>query len=99
MYITLDQIKRQLNIDSAYSDDDEYLTELIDVCEGAVQLHINDNLQTIADANSGVLPSELAHAMKLLVGHFYNHREIVTAFKASELTKSYDYLLAFFIHY
>jgi len=97
MFVTLIQIKKHLNIDDSYIDDDVYLTDLIDVCESAVQKHINDTF--LSYTTDGIVDPDLIHAVKLLAGHFYQNREIVSVFKATELTKSYDYLLSFFIKY
>lgn len=99
MYLTINEIKKHLNLEDDYTDDDVYLTDLIAVSENSVELHIHRNLIDIADANGGELPPSLVHAMKLLISHFYDNRQVITPFKTFEISKSYDYLLNFFKQY
>ena len=37
MYLTVEDAKRHLNIDATFTDDDGYISDLIDVAEDAVQ--------------------------------------------------------------
>ena len=41
MFLELSQIKKHLNIDTDYIDDDEYLLFLYDVAVDAIQKHID----------------------------------------------------------
>ena len=41
-YLNLDLIKKHLNIDSDFHDDDDYLTLLGDVVEQVTERHIDD---------------------------------------------------------
>lgn len=94
-YIRIEQAKKHLNIDSTFCDDDEYISDLIDVVEIAVKNHINQDLETIAIANGDVLPSPLQHAMLLLLGGFFAVRENISfSGKAVEIPLNYRYLLA-----
>lgn len=51
MYITLNQIKKHLNIDENFDDDNVYLTELLEVAEDVVQEHIDCNLIDLCELN------------------------------------------------
>ena len=92
-YINLSQIKKHLNIDSDFTDDDNYLSSLGDVAEAAVEKHINTKLRTVAEENGGELPSPLLHAMLLFIGNMYLNREAVSFTNVTEIPLSYGYLL------
>lgn len=99
MWVGIDEIKKHLNIDSDFTDDDEYLEGLISVAEGAISTHLDDGLDYIASVNGGVLPSPLAHAIKLLVGNFYKNRESVSSLTQVELPFSFEYLMMLYKNY
>ena len=46
MYVTLEQAKKHLNIDSDFNEDDDYIMQLINVAEIAVEKHIDCDLST-----------------------------------------------------
>ena len=98
MYLTLSDIKRHLNIDSSFTDDDEYLTFLYDVAERTVQRHIDSNLEALAE-EEGTLPKPLLHAMLLYIGNLYAQRESISYSSVIDVPFSYDYLLSLFKNY
>lgn len=98
MYINLETIKKHLNIDSFFTEDDEYLMLLEDVAEKAVSKHIDCNLSELQDGNGG-LPSPLLHAILLLVGNMYMQRESISFSNATEVPLSYSYLLDLYKDY
>ena len=93
------QIKRHLNIDERFQEDDEYLLELAEVAEAAVEKHLDTSLQEIAKDNGGTLPSPIVHAMKLLVAEYYSQREAISYTSTQVVPLAYDYLLAPYIDY
>ena len=92
MYISLDLAKKHLNIDADFTEDDQYILGLIQAAEEAVKVHINDDLDTIAENNGGCVPAPIIQAMLLQIGAMYQNREIVGT-KTSELPFSYLYLI------
>lgn len=100
MYITVEDIKKHLNINDDFKGDDEYLAYLITVAEDAVSIHIDRNLSEVADENGGELPAVLIHAMKLFIGDMYQSRES-TSFNGSptEIPFSYTYLTSLYRRY
>lgn len=98
MYLQLDQIKKHLNIDEYYKDDDEYLLYLASVSELVVEKHIDCNLVELCD-DRGDLPSPLLHAMLLFIGDMYNNRESVSYSSPHEVPFSYEYLLSLYKDY
>ena len=92
-YLNLRDIKKHLNIDSYYTDDDIYLEALMNVAEKVVEKHIDIGLAILADYNGGELPPPLIHAMLLFVGNMYANRESVAFASSSEIPLSYQYIL------
>ena len=99
IYLKLYQIKRHLNIDERFQEDDEYLLELAEVAQAAVEKHLDTSLQDIAKDNGGTLPSPIVHAMKLLVAEYYGQREAISYTATQVVPLAYDYLLAPYIDY
>lgn len=95
MYVTIEQIKKHLNIDPEFENDDQYLQDLIEAAEDAIARHIDCGLQIIADCeNGGELPPSLIHAIKLIVGEWYASREPVTYGSVQTIPNTYDYLIS-----
>ena len=92
-YLNINTIKKHLNIDSYFHDDDEYIKQLGEVAEQMVDEHINNNLEMIIEDNKGNIPMPLKHAMLLLIGNLYQNREGVAFANATEIPHSYEYLL------
>lgn len=99
MWVEVEDIKKHLNIDSDFTDDDEYLEFLISVAEGAISTHLDEGLDYIASVNGGVLPPPLMQAIKLLVGNFYKNRESVSSVSQVEIPQSYEYLMMLYKNY
>lgn len=99
MYLNLYSVKKHLNIDEDFNDDDEYLVDLISVATQVVEKHIDNNLDEIAASNGGELPSPILHAMLLLIADLYSNRETVAYTSISKLPLSYDYLLDLYKNY
>ena len=92
MYIDQVILKKHLNIDETWVEDDEYIKALCLAAENAVENHIARPLSEITD-DHGKLPPAVKHAILLLVGHFYANRESVSFATASEIPLAYQYLL------
>ncbi len=73
-FVTLDDAKRHLNIEDGYTGEDAYVTDLIGVAEDVVQGYGRISLADHAD-EGGKLPPALRHAILLIVGEMYYHRE------------------------
>lgn len=91
-YLTLTDIKKQLNIDTEFTDDDIYLTQLGDVAESIVARHIDYDLDEIVEDD--ILPSPIYQACLLMVGNLYANRESISFATPNKMPFSYEYLLA-----
>lgn len=98
MYLDLDLVKKHLNLESSYTEDDQYLLMLIDAGEQAVKVHCNEDLETIAEKNGGCIPTPIFQAMLLQIGNLYQNREIVGS-KTTALPFGYQYLIDLYRNY
>lgn len=98
-YLTLEQIKKHLNIDSDFTEDDTYITSLGDVAEAIVSKHVQYKFSDLAQNNGGVLPPPIVHACLLLIGNLYMNRESVSAANLNNIPFSYEYLLGLYKNY
>ena len=98
MLITLEDIKKHLNIDSGFTEDDNYLISLENVAEAAVAKHIDCDLEDLFD-DGGSVPTPIIQAMKLFIGNMYQSRESVAFTQAVEIPNAYEYLLSLYKDY
>lgn len=90
-YLTLEEIKKHLNLDSEFIDDDAYLTALAEASEDVVAKYIDYPLVQLED-DDGQLPKALKFAMLLWIGTIYSVRESVTAVNMSTVPHSLELL-------
>jgi len=98
MFVQLYQIKKHLNIDDYFTDDDEYLVSLEQIAEQVVSKHIDRDLSELAE-ESGELPSPLLHAILILIANWYMQRESISYSNMTEVPTSYNYILDLFKDY
>jgi hypothetical protein len=70
-YLTLPEIKKQLNIDAGYTGDDEYLTLIGESAEDMVEQLIDCDLEQLY-AERGEMPASIQHALRMLCDYFYS---------------------------
>lgn len=97
MYVTLKLAKKHLQIDDSFTDDDRYITGLIQVAEDAVSQHLDIALQDLLV--DGILPSAVIHSILLIVGNLYATREPIAYGTVVKVPYTLDYLLGLYKHY
>lgn len=70
-YITLEEIKKQLNIDQEYHGDDEFLEMLADSAEDMASNLLDCSLDELV-AEKGDLPAGVRHCLRMLVDYMYS---------------------------
>lgn len=88
-YLSLDEIKKHLNIDSEFTDDDEYLTSLATAAEDVVSKYIDYPLTNLEDSE-GDIPRALKCAMLLWIGTIYAVRESTSSVNMSVVPHSLE---------
>ena len=91
-YVSLDDAKRHLNIDSWFEDEDALIEDLILVSQKAVENDIKYSLEETLN-EYGQLDMPLKQAILLMVGQLYRNREVSSELTFKEVPKAYDYLL------
>ena len=97
MYVTLKLAKKHLQIDDSYTDDDAYITGLIQVAEDAVSQHLDIALQDLLV--DGILPSAIVHSILLMVGNLYATREPIVYGSVTKVPYTPEYLLGLYKQY
>lgn len=99
MYTTLEMIKKHLNVDADFTDDDAYIQYLYEVAEATVQVHLCVALEDLEDSN-GKIPAPVVHAMMLFIGDMYNSREgNAYGVSVTQVPFSYEYLISLYKNY
>lgn len=99
MLLTLEDIKKHLNIDADFTEDDKYLRELCDVAEVMVEKHIDIPLDELRDSGTSYLPSPILHAVKLYIGNLYDNRESIAFAQSNDLPHSLTSILRMYRDY
>jgi hypothetical protein len=97
-YTTVDELKKHLNIETEFTDDDAYLLELISVAEMAVYNYCNGGVAeassiVIDDVAYTALPKDIKHAIILLCSHLYLNRSSVSFAQGFEVPLAFKFLL------
>ena len=96
--LDLELVKKHLNLEPDFVEDDELILHLTEVAEKAVMVHVNEDENTLVENNGGCFPAPLEQAMLLMIGQLYSHREIVGT-KTAALPRNYDYLIDLYRNY
>lgn len=96
--IPLELAKKHLNLDEEYTEDDEYILGLLAAAKGAVEKALNASLDRLASENGGEVPMAIIQAILLMVGNWYQNREI-TGSKVAALPYNFEYLINLYRHY
>ncbi len=91
MYLSIEEIKKQLNIDEFFHDDDEYLIGLSDAAELATAKFCDRPIQSLVDAN-GNLEAPIKQCVLLMIGNMYNNREATSNYNVVEVPLGYRFL-------
>ena len=90
-YTNLLDAKTHLNIESDFTDDDLYITSLLNVAELAVQNYCND--ETFADFTALTAPVTLVQAVYFLTANWFINRQIVSFAQGVEIPYTFQFLL------
>lgn len=98
LQFSLDDIKKHLNIDSNFMDDDMYLLHLAQMAKEIVERDIDCPLEEFKNA-AGMTEHGLRHAMLLLIGNMYANRESIAYGSAVEIPYGYKYIINLYRSY
>ena len=89
-FITLQELKRHLNVESDYIDDDGILQDLIEVTAIAIKNYLNNELSGYTETN---IPLTIKQASLLLAAHLYTNRQIISFANGVEIPYTFKFLL------
>lgn len=90
-YTNLTDAKKHLNIEPEFTDDDSYITSLLNVAELAVSNYCNDS--TFSAWTDITAPVTVKQAVYFLVGNFYVNRQPVAFAQGYEIPYTFQFLL------
>ena len=96
MIISLDQAKAHLNIDPSFTDDDTYLTELIETVEIIIENDINRSIDEVLLLFDSVKATKaIQHAAKILMATLYANREAtIVGVRMEKAPLSYEHIIS-----
>lgn len=98
-YVTIGEIKKHLNIETEFTEDDEHLLQLISVAEMVVYDYCNGGLSgstttIIIDGETvTALPKSVKQAILLFAAHLYVTRTMVSFAQGYEIPFAFKFLL------
>ena len=95
-YVDLQMAKRHLNIEQEFTEDDDYISGLIEAAEMVVSKDICVDLETFVEGEGKSFPAPLRQCILLMVGQFYANREPVAFAQSTEVPLSYSHLISLY---
>lgn len=96
-YVDLETVKKHLNLEQQFEEDDLYLMALIDVAQAAVEKYLDMPLEDMC--KDGILPSPIKHAILLLIGTFYAQRESISSASMQPVPNAFELLCDLYRNY
>ena len=96
--LNLEVVKKHLNIEDDFQDDDMYLYALMDVANDVVEKSLDIKLDDLRNTD-GKLPSPIVHAELLLIATWYACRESVSSGSMLPTPHAYDMLIDLYKNY
>ena len=90
-YLTIEEIKKHLNIEADFTDDDLYLESLEGAACEMISKYIDYPLSQLEDEN-GDIPKAIKFAMLLWIGTIYSTRESVSNVNMNTVPHSMELL-------
>lgn len=98
LYVTIEELKRQVSLVEEYSGDDAYLAHLIQVACSSVEHDIHQPISTFVTDDGGLEPM-LKHAVLVIGAHYYQVREPIAFVQPHIIPFTYQHLLQPFKKY
>lgn len=92
LYVSIEEAKSHLNIDPLITQDDEFIKNISEVAQDAIETYLNRPLIEL-ESSPGKLRAAVNHAIKLMIGSLYNNRETSSPTKMVEVPYTVSFLL------
>ena len=90
--LSLDLIKKHLNIEKDFKEDDLYLLNLAETAEKVVRNHLDVEEEKLYN-DEGEYKAEIRQAMLMIIGTWYQTRESISYGVSNKVNHGYDYIL------
>jgi hypothetical protein len=90
---TVQDLKKQLNIESDYTDDDLILQQYLNVAEASVLSYLNLYTGSTTGVTGTYQPVEVKQGVLLLAAHLYTTRQIVAYGQPYKIPYTFEFLL------
>ena len=91
MSVSIKDLKRQLNVEFSYTDENAILQRFLDIANIAVLTYCNEGLSGYTGTTEQPLPVQ--QSVILLATHFYINRNMVSFGQGTEIPYSFRFLL------
>lgn len=99
-YLTLDIVKKHLNVESEFTDDDSYIELLTEVAEEKVAKELCVSVADLATIDGGkTIPAPIKQAILLSVGAYYAFREDISTANLKGIPVGVKHLLSLYRNY
>jgi uncharacterized phage protein (predicted DNA packaging) len=99
-YVDLPLVKRHLNVESDFLEDDDYIQTLIETAEENIAKDLCITVEELATIDGSTkIPAPLRHAILLTIGTYYSNRENVSTAKLQEIPRGARYLTELYRNY
>lgn len=99
-YVDLQLVKRHLNVEDDFTEDDEYIELLVSVAEEKVAKELCVAVEDLVAIDGGKdIPAPLKQAILLSVGGYYEYREEITTIQSRPLEQGVKYLTSLYRDY
>jgi uncharacterized phage protein (predicted DNA packaging) len=97
-FLDLDIIKKHLNLDQDFNDDNMLLESYADAAEKSIENFIDCDLENTLDTE-GELPKPLLCSMLLMIGDLYTVRQSISATSFVKVPRTLEMLIEPYINY
>lgn len=99
-YVELQLVKRHLNVESDFLEDDDYIQTLIETAEENVAKDLCVTVEDLATIGGGTkIPAPLRHAILLTIGTYYANRESISNARLQEIPRGVKYITELYRNY
>lgn len=96
-YVDLELVKKHLNLESSFTEDDSYLESLIEAGEENIAKDLCVTIEELETIGGGSkIPAPLRHAILLTIGTYYSNRESISSVRLQELPRGVKYLTSLY---
>jgi hypothetical protein len=91
--MNIQELKRQLNIEAEYTDDDIILQQYLNVAESSVLNYLNYYTGSTSGVTGTNMPAPVLQGILLFAAHLYTTRQIISYGQGYKIPYTFEFLL------